>query len=990
MRPLLLSMTAFGPFADTSINFEPALQNGIFLISGKTGSGKTTIFDAMTFALYGRASGSTRQSDNFRSKNAPAGVECRVSFTFALEDKEYTVCRSPKQELLKKRGEGVRVLEQRAELTLPDGTVIGSLREVNDTIQNLLGLSCDQFKKIVMLAQGEFKQLLEAPSSEKTVLFRKIFGTEEYDAFVKRMDARRRELGSQVERITDAKQRLVKNLADNGVTALLESPNAHLLPAARLTAVVEEYLLTQETESKNIGCTLEKLENEKEALKISEAKTLSQRFEKHRQLIAHRDQLLAQETQMAQLARSIKELEAASALFPVEKIYRKQSAALSGRKTELEAVSQKRDMAQTALRQAQEQLLQKPEKQQQLLSLTAEMIKAEEKKDLLTQSAALQAGLNQALQKIDTEEKSLLAVQQLCKRAQLQKEQQLVGRQRAYLHQLTTAIDQARLLEPTYQQAQAEYLAEYGLFIRSQAGVLAATLVPNQPCPVCGSTHHPSPAAMQQAKTQEEVEQLKLQMDAALERLRKAHSAVDASRGLLLELLPGCIPPQVDLFQSWALLDDIKQTLDNQSANLTQTITQLEITAAAAWPQSKGLLKEDSSRLSALEVELRQNLEVLRTEAAAVKGEVESMQTALGVHTDAAALNLHIDTLHSRQQTLEAWLQQWEKAQNDAAAALEGAAGRVEILARQIEEDTAELTRRKSELAVAMKQSGFIRREDYEAALENISNKEQWELHLRRHRDDLTSTNALLTQLEEELAGKEPPDLEELLQKQTALQEEEKLLRKKLSFITSNISLCQNQVAQLQKEAAAGEKLEKQYETVSRLYRLANGDNPKAMTFESYVLSAYFEDIIQISNQHLSKMTDGRYRLVRMEEAARHGARSGLDLEVFDNDNGQKRPVSTLSGGECFKASLALALGLADVVQLYSGAVRLETLFVDEGFGTLDEESLANAVDTLLALRQEGRLVGVISHVDALKERLHTVLSVKRSRTGSTAEFVSF
>ncbi|MEG0754354.1 MAG: SMC family ATPase, partial [Angelakisella sp.] len=247
MKPLTLTMSAFGPFsALQTIDFTQAAQSGIFLISGKTGAGKTTILDAITFALYGRASGSSRKSENFKSKNASAEDECYVILTFLLDDKEYTIRRRPKQELEKKRGGGTKIAEQRAELTLPSGEVLDSPTEVNQKIIELMGIDCEQFKRIIMLAQGEFKELLEASSRTKMELFRKIFGTEEYDRFTKNLDKRKKELSARWENSLTVRRRLVDNLSRNGVLRLTDSANPEHLEAATLGDIVKEYIEGQQ------------------------------------------------------------------------------------------------------------------------------------------------------------------------------------------------------------------------------------------------------------------------------------------------------------------------------------------------------------------------------------------------------------------------------------------------------------------------------------------------------------------------------------------------------------------------------------------------------------------------------------------------------------------------------------------------------------------------------------------------------------------------
>ncbi len=993
MKPLKLVMNAFGPFTGTTeIDFAPALENGIFLISGKTGAGKTTVFDAITFALYGRASGTARLSDNFRSKNAPAGVQCSVAFTFSLDGQAYTVFRAPRQELPKKRGQVTRITEQRAELTFPDGRVVGSPREVDEAVQGLLGITCDQFRKIIMLAQGEFKELLEAPSGEKSVLFRRIFGTEEYDGFVRRLDLRRKDLALSVEKIADAKERLVKNLLENGVEAQKEFPHPEALPGPRLAALVEEHLETGALRRRELETRAAALAGEREALDLPGASALAERFVKRRELAARREALLADAPRMNSLEKEIRDMDAAEKLFPAEKVYRESAASLAALRRELEGLEKDVAGASSALARAREALEEKPELLRRQQELTREAALAEEKKKLFARRDQLLRSAAEQERKAVACENRLKALEALVERAAALRDVEELDRQSFYLDQLSRSMDEAAHASMTWQSRRDVYLSGYSLFIQSQAALIAASLQESVPCPVCGSLQHPSPArASGRMQTQDEVDRLKEELDQALSDLKTADGRVRANWEEAVRLFPALGGPEDDPYQAKELLGELRDGLLPQKTALITSADSCAGDARAFWPEltREQLAERDLDKLYRLREDYSRQLTAARAAGEAASQELGRISADLDGREDQAALEAHLAALRGRQEEIARWLEKWETELSQAKTRLDSLDGRRDELTRQVEEAVRKLALRKEALAKAMTESGFPDRPSYEAALAALPRRDALVAALKAHREELLSNRALSEHLDRELEGKNPPDLEALARRQEELAAGEKALREEAAVLAGGEALCRNQLAQLRRESAAGEKLEQQYQMASRLFRIANGENSKAMNFETYILTAYFEDIIKVSNQHLDRMTDGRYRLVRMEAAARHGARSGLDLEVLDNDNGQKRPVSTLSGGESFKASLALALGLADVVRLYSGAIRLETLFIDEGFGTLDDESLSNAVDTLLSLRQEGRLVGVISHVESLGERLHTVLSVTKGRAGSSARFIN-
>ena len=992
MKPLKLAMNAFGPFTSpTVIDFEPALQNGIFLISGKTGAGKTTIFDAITFALYGKASGTERLSDYFRSKNAPPETECSVSFTFALEGRSYTVIRSPRQELPKKRGSGTRMVEQRAQLTFPDGKVMETPREVDEAIQTLLGITCDQFRKIIMLAQGEFKELLEAPTKDKAELFRRIFGTQEYDAFVRRLDLRRKDLSLAVAKTFDAKERLVRNLMENGVSSLADFPHPSALPASQLTKLVEEYLVSVGLRRSQLEQQAQAAAREREALDLPGAASLAQRFERLRQLEGQLAALQAQEPEMKTLAKRISAMDAAGTLFPIEKHYKD---ALRDQKTAEQALAQlEREASDAAihLAQAQQAMEQKPqqlEKQQKLIravALTEEKIRLALRRDRLRRDISLQA------QTACQAEKQLKAMDALTERLSALKDAEALKHQSSCLEQLSRSMDAAAAARMAWQQAQSTYLTQYGFFLSSRASQLAETLQDGAPCPVCGSLHHPAPAKATQTVTAEDVESLKEKLDERLSVLKLEDGKVRSLWEECSRLIPQLGSTEQNPY-------DARQLVQQFFDNLLSRISSLESSASAslqdaggAWPEMPGelLAEQDMARLYEKKEAFSRDLASAQGAIAAASDELQEIAGSLEEQESPAFLERKLQELRAHQEETARWLDSCDRTLADAKQQMDSLSGRKQQLSSQLSEGALRAKRLHQELADAMIQSGFADRPAYENAYADLPNRAAVAATLDAYREKIFSGQALLEELKLELAGKLPPDLEALRSRYNALAHQEKSLRDEAALLLGNEALCRNQLSQFQQEADAGEAIEQEFQMVSRLHRVATGDNPQSINFEAYVLTAYFEDIIKVSNRYLSKMTYGRYQLLRMHSAARYGARSGLDLEVLDNNNGQRRPISTLSGGESFKASLALALGLADVVRLHSGAVRMETLFIDEGFGTLDEESLDSAVDALLSLRKEGRLVGVISHVDAIGERLHTVLSVVNTPSGSSAHFVN-
>ncbi|MEG0854133.1 MAG: SbcC/MukB-like Walker B domain-containing protein, partial [Angelakisella sp.] len=346
-----------------------------------------------------------------------------------------------------------------------------------------------------------------------------------------------------------------------------------------------------------------------------------------------------------------------------------------------------------------------------------------------------------------------------------------------------------------------------------------------------------------------------------------------------------------------------------------------------------------------------------------------------------------VGEIEKEQRTLREQIDRSDRAAAAAEASLKAVEARLAQLAQTVQEETAEAAEKKAMVIEVMKRSGFGERSAYEAALADLAREQALQKQAAEYLRRTTEASAQLAAVTAELGSSTMPDIAALKQRFDGLTAQRQQLLDGIMKLSANLELCKNQWQQLEQELRTGEGIADQLAILTDLYSCASGGNQKAVSFETYILTSYFEDIIKVSNRHLSGMTGGRFQLLRMEDRAGNGAYSGLDLEVLDNAIGATRAITTLSGGEGFKASLALALGLADVVRIYSGAIRLDTLFVDEGFGTLDSESLESAIDTLLSLRREGRLVGIISHVESLKERLGTVLEVHQTAQGSIAKF---
>ncbi len=994
MKPVTLTLSAFGPYREEeTLDFSAAGEEGVFLISGPTGAGKTTLFDAITFALYGKASGSARQSENFRCHSADPQRECFVRLRFRLEGKDYLIYRRPWQEVAKKRGEGLKPLLHRAELTIPDGRVINSLGGVSEQIQALLGINCEQFRKIVMLAQGEFRQLLEAPSRDKVELFRRIFGTTLYKSFTERLQQEKRELERQLGERGRRMEQLTGALIRQGVAGLAACPDPSALPAGALARIVEEDIARREKEGKELAERLKAAVKRREGLELSGARLLVQRFQRRDTLLAREKELEKSAPEVAGEEALLKAIEAAARLKPLEDRFHSLRASLQTHCREKETLLAQQKEEEASAAALEKELAEKPRRLEELTRVGEELRQlgeilrlAEEQKG----QERLLAGMGKQEAALRREKEGLALLEDYCARAGAWEEGQALLRQgQALKAQGLHALNQGK----EYRRLEDRYLECYRSFLRGEAGLLAAELREGEPCPVCGSREHPAPARREgSVPTKEELEERKRARDQAMAASLKEE---EAAKVMVTALLPRW--PELSLaglYQGDGLLE---RRLGELTLGLAEEDQALRLTRDR-WRQMTD--EPFPTALSPQELEAQKSS--LTARLAHCQG---SRQTArrqledLSAKLAACPAQLREGDPVRRQRELEARKKALEdqnalldKRAAGAAARRSNLTGRLQTLEKVLREEEASKATAYEQLKEVMSQSGFGRgpaaRESYLAALGQLSRRGELEKKLELRRREVTSVAAALQELSIELEGKTLPDLPRLIREEEVLRKEEEVLQGQHSALSQALALCRTSWEELRQETLAAEELAERAAITTELARRAAGDNNSRMTFETYVLSAYFEDIVKMSNFHLGEMTGGRYQLCRMGTTARHGAASGLDLEVLDNDTGLRRPVSTLSGGESFKASLALALGLADVVQHYSGSIRIETLFVDEGFTTLDRSSRQSAVDTLLSLGSSGRLVGIISHAEGLREQIRKVLSVAAGPGGSHAAFL--
>lgn len=916
MRPLELTLCAFGPYAgSTCIDMERLGESGLYLITGDTGAGKTTLFDAIAFALYGEASGSERKSGMLRSKYADAGQETVVRLAFELRGQRYTISRSPDYERPKKRGEGMVRKSEEAELRCPDGRVITGRKQVNEEVETLIGLSRDQFTQIGMIAQGEFKKLLLANTEERRCILRTIFHTERFERLQKRLWER----ASQIKKEADEAERALLQDADQlSVPEAMEDAFSRLRQQRAMVRVDDVMEMARE------GLALDRaaqLENEQgirhaqqEQAKLLEHIGRAQTLERAREELSR----VGEQLEAAQLrVRQMSEQEAAAlALTPKTEELQAQSAAIEARLADYARADELKQAAQRALSGAQSLGIQIQSDQDRLCRLRKDIAKARTLVEGLSGKRAEQVKAQEAARRSAERAAQLTRLTEALRELSLRK----ANAQRAQ------GLENEAILMRNH--AQTAYAEAEALFFGGQAGAMAARLEEGRPCPVCGSVHHPNKAQMLgNTPSEETLNELRRSRERAEMQATACHGEASAAQ---------------------AALEAVRKSAGQMAEQLL-----------GAW-------QEDSATQTA-----RRALE----EAAQEREAQAELERALTKRiADLEGMNGRIPQKEEEERRLSDSILEKEKQR----AALEKAA---QEQVRQEQELRAVLPY--ADEAQAKARSAQLRRETG-VLLERMETARA--AHVKA-REEAAGLSAKRSTLEKQLEGAQQEESSSVLRERSdQIGARLKMLDQLAKALHARIDANERVLARMEGEKDEARRRQEEARMAATLSATANGQlsGRDKVTLETFVQMTYFDRVIARANVRLREMTVGQYELRRRETADNQRSQSGLDMEVVDHINGTARDVRTLSGGESFKASLALALGLSDEIQSEAGGVQLGSLFVDEGFGSLDAQSLSQAIGVLSSLTQGKRLVGVISHVEELNRRIDRRILVQKDRSGAS------
>lgn len=875
MKPIQLVLSAFGPYVErTVIDFSALGEEGLFLIAGDTGAGKTTIFDAISFALYGEASGGKekRKSKSFHSDYVSDQTETYVELTFRHRGETWWIRRNLEyQRPAKKKKDGMETTTRQAadaQMRNEDtGEEILRMDDVNRRVRELLGLTQDQFTQTVMIAQGDFLKILTASSDDRKKLFRDLFHTNLYVDLQSRLQEKNRACADE----------------QKALEQVILSAEGKIDPEAEFAE--REILLSYCGQIQHTDALCALLARLIEQEKAAQEQARTQKKEAADQIGA----LIAAVTEGERVNRDFADWESKKARL----------AALTAGQGEIDA----QRAALAAARRAQQ-------------LETDEALMRRTRRDMDAQRAALseaQAALEQAEKALPEAETRMKEAESrggeihalLAQAKQMEDCLPVLGEVERLKAALDTQKRELQRLTEASSRAQVAYTAAQNSYYLSQAGLLARELKAGQPCPVCGSTAHPCPA----------------------------------------QITPETVT---------------RQALE-QAAQRRETAEKAQSDAATRLAANRAALDEREDRLRALKIgadETRQRL-AARIDAA---------------HQAAADRQREIDAARSAYQALD-------KRKTAAQSAVDAAQKQLAALEKDLRAQTEAFEQKRAA-------HGFEDEASYRLAKRTNADIERLDREIRNFDEQKRTLAAQTHELEDKLSGRQRTDLTALQNRRAAALDRQAKAENAEKAMVRKLTLHESAEREIRQANAAIQKKRGKWQIIQELYTCCAGiaaGNPRAkLTFEAYVQQYYFRFVVAAANKRLTRLTDGMFTLRVMREAANRVSQSGLDLEVLDRSTGQARDVSTLSGGESFLASLALALGLSDAVQSQSGQIRMDAMFIDEGFGSLDENALRSSIDVLLELADGKRLIGIISHVQELEERIDKQIVVTKTPNGST------
>lgn len=873
MRPVKLTMSAFGPYAGKQeIDFSKLGKDGLYLISGPTGSGKSTIFDAIYYALYGDSVSESKRPENLRSKYADDNTPTFVELEFESQGKNYKIRRSPAQTRAKKRGTGSVNVSAEVELTKPDGSIVSKVAPVEEAVLETINLDKEQFKQVAMISQGEFIKVIEAGTDKRQEMFRPLFQTSRFNDFALKV------------------QELAKAKKSDYEQLFKENRN-----------------LRSQIEELPVNYTIEDLHNMIERENADLQKVVSERQKKEKQIEKSASSIGQVQNQLDAIYSFEKEKERIEKLKLEESDCLKEDKQLESLKEEMEGKKSKSE--------ADEKLAQQVEKREKLEKEQKSLVQKKQALDLDFKKAAdgtsqLEKEQEETKAKIQDEAKLKTEKEKLdtaLKAAtMIEKQKELIA---SSTSDLKKKLKNKQTAQAEYDKASAIYNQEQELYLESVFGIAASHLQENEPCPVCGSLHHPHPASLQKdVKSAAEIDALKATMEARQGKLSKAEQALSNAQGLL---------------------EGQKQELERLLENQTDSLSDIE-KAIAQNKKALDELERNKKNLIKIERAIKDNQKLMEALHQEIEDKEREISRILGQIEALERSELTSKEIRRQAQKL---MEEWKTYQKKVES--------VSLKLKQIQLELSSLEGKKEAV--------------------NASKKDELEKSLKDQKEVLSS----LQKEKNELAEFEKQMNQKIISYEKVykkLKEMEARLSKARHEMDVYVNLSQTFAGQLNKSNKVG--------------------------LETWIQQMYLDAILSRANEYLKRMTNGKFTMIR-EEKETSSAKTGLDLAVEDHYNGTIRTVKSLSGGEKFMAALTLALGMSEEVQAQAGGIGMETLFIDEGFGSLDEDSLDRTINQLLELSDGSRLIGIISHVEELKNKVgRQILITNNAKDKASAKIV--
>jgi exonuclease SbcC len=1019
MKPLNLTLQAFGPFASReSVDFTRLGSNPLFLINGPTGAGKSSILDAICFALYGQSTGAERDPAQMRCDHADPSVLTEVILDFQLGETGYRVRRIPTQERPKSRGEGTTTQQAEAQLWLLDGTDEGSLLvaksvgDATDEIRQRIGLDVEQFRQVMVLPQGKFRELLMADSKEREKIFGQLFQTQIY----KRIEDQLKAQAAVIKQAVDTHQSQIKGL--------LQSVDVNA------EADIDDELVRLEPELQ--AALLNKERAQQAQLLATKAKehalALKQRYDALANKQAELNQKNSLQPQIEAMQLQLDHALSAQKIQPLHQSYQEKAAALqklngqiADNEKQLAQAVEEKNRAEQRLQSAQAAFA-------EVEPLNKRHVELNQYQDRVAELSQAQANLTDAEQRFKTNQehldKQVKAKESLTielKNNTVQIDQftaalEVLAPKQIELEACRVQFDQRKLLEQkrnqqtelarhetellgAFQHKQSEFETAQKMARRTelawhtgQAALLAQELKVDEPCPVCGSKDHPTPAhAVNDAElvTKQQVENARAQEDQARQAMDRAKNSYDNAH-----------------LETASVSKEVNQLVEHLAAIAQHTLSDVEQVFKSKQHEVEGLVyqqnqqKQLTQKNAELNIQLAGLAETIGSLETQAQSDNEHVVTARAhltqleklipeAYRDAQVLTKTISDLITKIKNLTDAVSKAQTGFTQKSDHLVSTHASLETLSQQRDALQQECSQAESAWQNALLNSPFENLEAFRCS--SLSDEDQKDLktQLETYQSELANLKGAVEQLQADLAGQAMPDLAaldlELTDKTNIFNACDAAWHK----LQERHNQLQSVKTKLVKAHEKNAELEAQYRIYGTLSEVANGQTGHRISLQRFVLSVLLDDVLIQASQRLQIMSKGRYQLVRKEDRTKGNKASGLDLEVEDGYSGKNRPVATLSGGESFMAALSLALGLSDVVQSYAGGIKLDTLFIDEGFGSLDPESLDLAIRTLIELQASGRMIGIISHVAELKEQMALRLDVITSRNGNFIRTIS-